>query len=412
MLRPKECAVNDERFERVAATVMQWLEARGYSPSVRLSHRRCYRLIGEHLDSNGLVAGPETLQSWLSGASPMLPESARKAYKTAVSRVIAALELGVVPDNPLTHRGPSLYSRLPEWAAMAVDEYVEGLAHALSESSLAYERVCASHFMSFACDAGVDGPAGLTADVVLAYGEIGCQSESTRARRLSAARGILGRMHAGGKVPLHVAMLADDRFCKWAACCEPIPGLDSCGDGLDAEDLPRLAGEFVDALEGAGYTRTPVKSARKALGLLYIFLSLNGLRYTQDVAASWADRAVAIGGKQGRSWRRATMQFGLWLPDRTLRPMAVFCGRDDPAGGLPGWASAQLEAYLTLRRREGCAKSTLGRALPNFLCVRPLKPPHTSFETKSSGRLPFVQFLILIAFRAAKLAARDATDTT
>lgn len=311
----------------------------------------------------------------------MLPESARKAYKTAVSRVIAALELGVVPDNPLTHRGPSLYSRLPEWAAMAVDEYVEGLAHALSESSLAYERVCASHFMSFACDAGVNGPAGLTVDVVLAYGEIGCQSESTRARRLSAARGILGRMHAGGKVPLHVAMLADDRFCKWAACYEPIPGLDSCDDGLDAEDLPRLAGEFVDALEGAGYTRTPVKSARKALGLLYIFLSLNGLRYTQDVAASWADRAVAIGGKQGRSWRRATMQFGLWLPDRTLHPMAVFCGRDDPAGGLPGWASAQLEAYLTLRRREGCAKSTLGscrRACARFL----------SFATESGAECP------------------------
>lgn len=356
------------QFWDAATMVLEWLDERGYSISVRCSHRRCYRLIGEHLDSTGLEPSAEAMRSWLAEASPTLPDSARKAYGTAVSRLAFALERGAVPDSPLTHRGPSLYDRLPKWATAAVDDYIGAIARELSESSLDYERVCASHFMGFACDLGVGTPRDLTSDVVISYGALGCQSASTRARRLSAARGILGRMCSRGEVPPFVVMLADDRYGKWAACYEPIPGVALGGGGVEAEALPRMTDEFVAALEDAGYARSPVKAARKALGLLYVFLSLNGLPYTRDVAASWAERAAGIGGGQGKAWRRATLLFGSWLTDRTLRPEVVFRAWDDPADGLPEWASAQLRAYLTLREREGCARSTLDTC--RSACVR------------------------------------------
>lgn len=354
-------------FQEASSAVLEWLRERGYSTSVRYAHRQCYRQLDDYLKSSDSPFSREAAEAWVSGWSDCLAPHDQKSFKTALRRLFGVVETGAVPKSPRDRQGPARYNQLPEWAASEVDGYIASLASTLSPSSLDYERTCASHFMYFACDKGATCPQGITESTVLAYGSLDCQSESTRARRLSATRGMLARMNEAGTVPPHLAMLADDRYLKWSACYGPIPGLAPGGD-FDAEGFLELAGKFVSALEGIGYARTQIKSSRKALDILFIFLSLNGLDCSSDNVAHWAARARESGGAQGKMWSRAALLFDSWLAEGTLRPETIFRDWGDPMEGLPDWASSVLRAYLSLREREGCAHSTLDTC--RSACVR------------------------------------------
>ena len=261
-------------------------------------------------------------------------------------------------DDPITKRGPYAEG-LPEWASRAVASYRESLVDAgRSEATVGYLGTCAEHFMRFACDRGAELPSDIGADVVLSYGRLGGQSEKTSQYRACAARGMLSLMCADGLVRPLAPMLADRRYAAHTLCYEPVEGAPPEGSGMGAERFHEVAGEFMEAVESAGYSRSVILSTRKALGMHYLFLALNGYSYDGAVAASWAESLGDEVGTSASQYRRAIFLFDGWLADGKLHPESVRPAGPDPLDSLPAWASSAIREYVGMRLGSGIREST------------------------------------------------------
>lgn len=347
----------DLRYWNAAATVMEFVAAEGSGDRVVAYHRRGIRQLARHLDESGEECTRDAVSRWLACGRLGWSECMYKQNRTAVLRLLEALESGSVTPSPYSHPGPTDYSRLSGWSKDAVDSYAEGARRSFSDREGYLARMYASRFM-VQSGLGDASPRDVTADVVLAYVG-GCGgTKCVRAARLSHLRGLLSHLHARGDLPAWISLLASDHFASHADCYGPLPNLERAG-GLTPDECLSKVGPFIEVLEGRGYSHTRLKSAAKAVRMLSVALATNGAVYTPANGRAWLDGVKGLVGTQGPCYRRALDLFGRFVSESPMEFSAA-ARNDDPMGALPPWARDAVSSYLDLRRREGCTDGTLG----------------------------------------------------
>ena len=351
-------------FWDAAAIVMEFVEAEGSSDKVLSYHDRGIRHFAAYLEETGAECTRESAELWLDQGRGIWPRCKFKESRTAVRRLVEAMETGRVAPSPYSHPGPTDYSKLSGWSRESVDTYAEAAEERFSEREGRLSRMYASQFL---VRSGLEDatPDDITADAIIGYTRECGGTKCVRAARLSHLRGFLSSLAERGEVPAWAPMLASDRFASKAECFAPFGAPDDGGE--DPAICMELAGGFVDALKSAGYVGTSVKSAQRMLNMLYIALSLNGVGYTRANAEAWLAAASPHIGIQEPAYSRAIRLFGGYASNGAV-DTSVLRGKADPMAGAPGWAVDGISDYLRLKSREGCSDGAV--ACARRACIR------------------------------------------
>ena len=351
-------------FWEAAAIVMRFVEAEGSCDKVISYHDRGMRHFAAYLEETGAECTRESAELWLEQGRCVWSRCKFKENRTAVRRLVEAMETGRVVPSPYSHPGPTDYSKLSGWSRESVDAYAEAAEERFSEQEGRLCRMYASQFL--ACSGLEDAsPDDITADAIVGYTRECGGTKCVRAARLSHLRGFLSSLAERGEAPEWAPMLASDRFASKAECFARFDAPD--GGGEDPAICIELADGFAGALESAGYVGTSLKSARRMLGMLYIALSLNGFCYTRANAEAWLEAAAPHIGTQKPAYSRAIRLFDGFASNGAI-DTSVLRGKVDPMAGAPGWAVDGISEYLQVKSREGCSDGTV--ACARRACVR------------------------------------------
>lgn len=356
----------DAKYWEAAAVVMDHVAGEGSGKRVVSYHRRGIAQLALHLDLVGRECTRDAVEEWLAEGERIWSRCKYKENRTAVRRLLEAMETGRVSPSPYSHPGPTDYSRLDGWSKEVVDSYASSAKDAFSEREGYLARMYASQFMA---RSGLEeaSPGDVTAGTVLAF-VVGCGgTKCVRAARLSHLRGFLAHMHERGDVPAWTCLLASDYFASHADCYGPFAGLVG-GDGPTPDECLSMVDGFVGMLEAEGYSRTQLKTAARAVRMLCVALGTNGARYTIANATAWLASVDGLVGTQVPSYRRSLALFARYESGRP-GDFSVAVRDEDPLAALPAWARSAVESYLDLRRREGCSVGTIGcmrRAIARF----------------------------------------------
>lgn len=349
----------DAAYWEAAGVVLAFVRAEGSSERVVAYHERGVRQLAEHLESNGLECTEASVSAWLEQGSVQWSNCKFKENRTAASRLLEALDTGRVSPSRYSHPGPTDYSKLSGWALAAVDRYVSELAaEGLTEGVLRVARMHAAQLLVETGIAELASPTGITPEAILSFATVREGAKTTRCSRLSHARGLLSSMVSAGQAEPWAPMLAEDRFACHAACYTAPPGWDG-SPGATAGAVLAAANAVVGQMREARYSTTVLKSTAKCLDMLYIALALNGEPYSAAKARAWLESVAPEIGGQVPMYRRALDHLESLLATGRIDPDGMGSAKGDPLGKLPPWARDGVAAYLDLRRREGCAKSTL-----------------------------------------------------
>lgn len=349
----------DASFWKAEEKVIEHLKNEGSSDKTIASHKRSIKQLARYLDAEGIPCTKATVSDWLDSESARWSRCKFKESRIAANRLLEALETGRITPSRYSHPGPADYDKLSGWALKAVDRYTSELRdEGLVEGTIKTARTYAAQFLVETGIAELSSPLLITPEVILSFAAVREGAKSTRCSRLSHVRGLLFSMVRAGEASAWAPMLAEDRFACHALCYIAPSSWDG-SPGVPADDVLAAVDAITEQMKQVRYSSTQLKVMAKCLHMLYITLALNGESYSVAKGKSWLENIADDLGKQFPMYRKALAHLNLFLATGRIEPDTIENYGDDPLDKLPSWARDDVAAYLDLRRREGCAKSTL-----------------------------------------------------
>lgn len=351
----------DSPFWKAEEKVIEHLKSEGGSSSSKTiaGHKRSIKQLARHLDAEGVPCTKTSVSDWLDSGSARWSRCKLKENRIAANRLLEALETGRIAPSRYSHPGIIDFNKLSGWALEAVDRYTSELRdEGLVEKTIKTARTYAAQFLVETGIAELSSPLLITPEAILSFVAVREGAKSTRCSRLSYARGLLSSMVRAGEACAWAPMLAEDRF----ACHEPCYIAPSSWDGspgVPANDVLAAAGSIAEQMKQVRYSTTQLRAMSKCLRMLYITLDLNGEQYDAAKGKSWLEASSKKSSGQMPMYRKAIAHLNSFLATGRIEPDAIESHGGEPLDKLPPWARNDVAAYLDLRRREGCAKSTV-----------------------------------------------------
>ena len=359
-----------ERYDKAAEAVIAHLEDGGHADTTVTSTRSCLRDLRSYLAGQGIEYSRDAALEWLAAGRDEWSHGKFKGRRLALCRLDDAWVNGSVTRDRYVHDGSPLYERIPAWGKDAVDSMLsEGV------TDVAGAKANCARFLLFAESMGADGVDCLGPAVTASY-VVSLASEPSRNTtywRLGHLRAFLGRIASGGFIPESTVWLVSTILVKRPELCAPLPAgrvRPHGSGGTSAQEAVQLSLKIVrEILPRQGYAYGTVKIAENVLLLFCAFLLVNHLDYDFALAMAWVDANRETTKAKWRDYRRALLLLEhLRAEGRIPDGRVHLAARGDPMGGCPEWARDDLASYLELRRREGCAESTVANA--RWACIR------------------------------------------
>ena len=359
-----------DRYDRAVEAVVVHLRENGHADTTVTGTKGCLMELKAHLVASGITYTRDAALEWLSAGEGEWSHDKFKGRRLALCRFDDAWANGVVTRDAYVHDGSPLHARLPAWGREIVDSML-----AEGPRDVPGTKACCSRFLLFAESAGATGAECLGPAITASY-VVSLADESSRRTtywRLGHVRALLGRLVSAGTVPESTTWFVSTVIVKRARMCASLPDVATPSSGLgvaSANDAARLSLRLArETLPQLGYAYGTVKIYENALLLFCAFLLVNGLDYDPAVGAAWIEANREATGPKWRDYRRAlTLLEHLRTSGRISGDRLPLVARADPMGTCPEWARDELACYLELRRREGCAESTIANA--RWACIR------------------------------------------
>lgn len=117
---------------------------------------------------------------------------------------------------------------------------------------------------------------------------------------------------------------------------------------------------FIDKLKEIGYGNTVIKTTKHTLTLLYIFLDMHDLNFTEEISWSWFNQVKALLKTNWKQSRRTLNQFIYYLKnDLIITALTGDTNIKSSIDLLPFWCQEQLKSFFILKQKEGMTISTL-----------------------------------------------------
>lgn len=343
-----------KQFEANVTTIMKFLEAEKFSPSVISVHRLCFNELHFFLEASGKCYTPETAYQWIESNKATWNYRQYTGYRHCIDQLEDVRLTGSVSLDHLSYRKPA-YSQLSSSFRSVLDTFIRD--H--HENDDRYRIACA-RFLLYLQSKGLGNVSELNYDILLQFHKEDHHSSYKtkdvyeglirKFLRYLAEKDICshGLALALNKLMIHqIIKLSDEELRKSSGKTYP-PVTDDLIDG------------FLTGMAEARYGKTVLKSSRHILTLLYVFLDMHHASLNDGLLWLWFNQVKPLLGSGWKQHRRSLCQFLFFLETGSIK--TGFTGdpqRVRPEESLPSWQIEPLTDYLCLLKREGWQPSTI-----------------------------------------------------
>ena len=404
-----------EQFVKNVTTVMDFLKANGFSPSVISLHRLCYQELKDYLLNSNLRYTTEIAYQWIESNQAIWNYRKYTGWRHCIDQLEDVYNMGCISLDHLAYR-KAAYALLNDSFKSTMDSFI-------SESSITDNRcrIACARFLLYLQNNSLSNISELDYDILLQFHQEDYHRSSKSKDvyedlirvfvRFLAAQGMctFGLTLALNKLLIHqIIKLSDEE-------------LNSCTD--TEQKYPSVTWsiilEFLTKMTDARYGKTILKSSKHILTLLYIFLDMHQICLHDTLLWYWFEKIRPLVGTSWKQHRRTLCQFLNFLGNNTITTKVT----GNPKGVnaihlLPDWETESLESYLNLLKREGWQPSTIamytssnlrfckylqGTGIASFSSLTPtmlkdfnLQDKHTTPEGKAAYNCRIRNFLIYL----------------
>lgn len=346
-------------YENNIHVVIHTLENYGYSPRAIHLSEACFAQLKHWYQEQGISTFTWAV-SWNWVESEEVLSRKKKAFRTAIQRLMDVYETGEVARSHLFFYGRSL----PLVYQEAKAGFVASQAEKYSSRHLTNISDACNRFLGFLCVNGIMTPAEITYSVLDLYTQDIKQTTNTPSMAEGLTEGLLfylakyGYCSYGLGWYMHFSRLGKapigDDF--------PLELARKVGDSekYDAEYIRQRLPEFLDALRKYHYCQPVVNTSENVVTLLYVLLDMSKVYYSRAVAEVWIN---ATGERLFKSSfgmaRRALELYDDFLSTGNVDPFKRWKRRASDLELLPAWCQEPIQQFMEQKQREGRSKGTV-----------------------------------------------------
>lgn len=381
-------------YQNNTTIVLNYLsEAEINQTSYRLAHS-CFAQLRNYLAANGLTYSKETGQQWLAGQSKSVQTV--KIYAKALRQLDDVYQVGHVrfPNRSRV--------KLTDAFDELILKYLSAVSGTYADSHLANIRNRCRFFFGFMqMDRQIYMPCDIKYRDIMAFCEEAltglCKADFSMYK--STVMNLLSWMAEQQLCPAGFSMLLFMGHAKKTAMLDSLSQETSekiriigteCYQDFPPEEFYTASMEFRRDLEQLGYAGTMMSSARATLDLLYLFLDINQLGYSPDIAGCWLEQTgESCFGSNAKMSRRILALFEMFTQEGIVRAEKTFVYRPLLCDLLPEWCREVIIPFLEQKRKEHKAASTvcMYRSAATRFCRFLEKEGITSFGQVDAGIL-------------------------
>ena len=343
-----------KQFEANVTTIMKFLKAESFSPSVISVHRLCYKELYTFLEASGKCYSPKIAYQWIEDNKATWSYRRYTGYRHCIDQLEDVRLTGSVSLDHLSHR-KSAYSQLSPSFRSVLDSSIRDQ----HETDDRYRIACA-RFLLYLQNKGLVSVSAIDYEILLQFHKEDYHSSYKtkdvyevfirKFLRYLAEKNICshGLTLALNKLMIHqIIKLSDNELHNGSGKTYP----------PITEDL---IDDFLAAMAESRYSKTVLKSSGHILTLLYIFLDMHYVALTDGLLWYWFSQVKPLLGSEWKQHRRSLCQFLHFLETGSI--MTGYTGDPQcvrPEELLPSWQIDPLTNYLCLLKREGWQSSTV-----------------------------------------------------
>lgn len=354
-------------YEEAVRKVMYYLSNNNYGSTSVYTHKRCYRLLQEHLALRKSAYSEELALQWLDTVSQGLCYSTFKYYRQALSRLNDAINNNEIFNSKIAYEAVQHYRNLNPYFKRLLDEYLRTLANDHGVGSLQEHKISASKFLHHCSMCGVKNISELNHYLIREYYRSSLH-KTQKAKDLynSLTRHFLSYLAGKGMVKASIPLTLDKFILQRLVFVHELPPNDKDTFKITNQSDLMSPQEFYSSalilgntyLKQHRYSKTMKKTFWKAWKEFFVFLETNELNYNQETALSWASHMQRY-TTQWKTFRRAFKLFEQFRNTGDIQPEIVHIYQRDKIEELPEWCRGELRSFLQCKSREGFATSTV-----------------------------------------------------
>jgi len=356
----------NKKFDIAVGLVEKYLDENNYSYSITMSHRRCYRFLAQYLaDQKKSYCKPLATQ-WLQSITQGLCLSTLKVYRQAIERLDAAYHHKEIVNTKVQYEALQKYQHLEPWCRDSLDAFMKEIPSGYDHSYLRTIRNSVTRFLSYITNNGVSKLIDISHRIIINfYRDDAHDSYKTKDIYNNCIRWYLRYLVERGDVQKSIPLTLDKFVLSHLVIVEELPSeikkdfyQSTCGDTISAGEFYRNALDLYTMIKQHKYSVTMGKVFRQAWKEFFVFLEVNSLVYTQNIALVWANY-MSNYVTQWKAFRRAFGLFEQYRSTNQIDPRIIFRYQPDRADDLPIWCKADYERFIISKQKESLAESTL-----------------------------------------------------
>jgi integrase len=362
-----------EQFKRNTEVVLSCMKNNGYNPEVLRQYERMYQSLSTFLFSNRLAYGKEAYGKWQQSDADGLSNKYHYVMDNCIVKLSDVYDVGTVLPEHMPHRK---FILLPQFED-EINEYLNSCKETYLETQQRNIKVRCTGFMRFLQNRGLTDVSVLRYEDILAYhADIPHKERVDRILYESSVKLFLSHLADKGRCShglgwfLHY--LQSDRIVP-ADTVADIPCVIPDPEGkktllLSVEEYRNLSEDLLSALKDEHLSRNIITVYDNTFKLHFIFLDMNGLKYSSARAIAWVEAAKGVFKSSWPTMRCAMRLFDDYARTGVLVPGKSYTSNPSGSDLLPKWCKTPITEFVGQREKAKMSPSAIHMDITS--CVR------------------------------------------
>lgn len=351
-------------YDMLVEKAMHYLSDNNYTKAAISTHRVCYREFGKHLNKFGLTYTIDTGNCWLEDNKSEWPSWLYRSRRKCLQRIQELQTYGKVL-NVQYYGNIYDYDRLNVSYRANLNEYLESLLQSRAEQTIKACRCACSAFLMFMQNRDIECITDIKYSDLIAFHDLDTHKSKEHNEcyirdflQFAASKAWCSKGFSVLLSPqiIHRAIILEDFSIVDSQKLESLRIQSQC---FTSDDFLTSIEHFVAISEEKRYCSGFLRTARRCLLSLYLFLDINGFGYKPEISDLWLLKMKSQLDSQFVEWRRILEQYKKYFEEGDYNPGVVFSYQPDPIEDLPDWITNELLHFLSIKQKEGLSESSL-----------------------------------------------------
>ena len=356
----------NEDFSQLSKAVMDHIIALKRGRETQRVYTKCFAALGEHLLEKNLVYSVEEAKAWLSTVRTQEVKTGFALYTAAINKLNDLYLFGEIQEG---HYDPSktIAGRLLPGFKRILDKLAESISDKAEDTVYAHVCQCASILLRFQNN-GIASVSEISYDALLEeYSSSSGKTHYSRCAHHTNLRLLLQFLYDQHLVRYGFTLFVDAMSNSTGDLWNKVPEEQLAKLRLLSDDNCCCLDGFLVIRDSIYQEHCREKYSRSALNgfiritnLFYLFMDMNGIRYSPDAGHVWLGSVEAFLDRiEFKHFRRILCLVERQYQKEPFSLASAFVFRDTLYKRLPDWCHPEVDAFLRIKTGEGWAASTM-----------------------------------------------------